>query len=311
MKHFYFNLTFIFILVGLIFLTCLFNKQEHFHKEEISNNLLTFLHSDNSMFPIKKRLQEKIYPELSAALVVSIDGKTRTLFEKDSMGSHPMASITKLMTAVIAIDNFSLKDNIEIDDQVIKTEGDGKKLRAGEIYTIKNLLYIMLTESNNEAAEAFAKKLGRDEFIKKMNQKAAFLKMANTQYLNPTGLDINGQEETNRTSPNDIKNLVIEITKKYPLIQEILSQPEYNIYNEAGEVRNVKSTNILLSESKDFLWGKTGFTDKAKDCLVVISRPPNFSFFEKKYIINIIIGAEDRFKEARGFKAWITNQFIW
>jgi len=215
------------------------------------------------------------------------------------------------MTAIIIIDSYNLTDRITIDDEIIKTEGDPKKLTPGETYTVNNLLHIMLVESNNEAAEAFAKKMGRIQFIEKMNQKASELKMINTKYLNPTVLDVSGSENTNMTSPEDIKKIIVHITQQYPLIAEILSKPEYYIYNEAGNQRNSKNTNILLLEDRDFLWGKTGFTDKAKGCLVIISRPPNFSFFEKNYIINVIMGAKDRFKEAKDFKTWTTNQFIW
>ncbi|MFA5080715.1 MAG: serine hydrolase [Candidatus Paceibacterota bacterium] len=310
MKNFYSNLTFLFLFIGLIILACLFNEQQYFQKKDIDSYFLSFLEGKNSFTPIKKRYQEAFFPKAEAILISSINDNDKTLFGYNIKKQLPLASITKLMTAIIAIDNYNLKDNIQIDDDIIKIDGDPKKLVSGETYSINDLLYIMLIESNNEASEALAKKMDRTEFIKKMNQKAQLLNMKDTRYLNPSGLDVD-TGETNITSAEDLEKLILYIVNNYQLIQEILSKPEYAVYSQRGIIRQSVNTNILLSESKSFLWGKTGFTDKAKGCLILISKPPSFSFFEKNYIINIIIGAEDRFDIARKSKMWIAKQFIW
>lgn len=309
MNRDYFNYALFFILVVILTLGVFFTKNSYNKQPTKDENLMSFLHGEKTISPIKKRYQQTINPELSGSLVVTANDKT--LFGQNINTSQSMASITKLMTAIVILDNYKLSDNITIDSEVVKTDGDHQKLTEGDTYSVKNLLYIMLIESNNEAAEAFAKKIGRESFIKKMNEKARALKMNDTIYLNPTGLDITDIAETNKTSPSDIKKLVIHIIKNYHLIPSILSNIEYITTTERGLLRTSTNTNTLLAEDKDFLWGKTGFTDKAKGCLVIISRPPNFSFFEKNYIINIIMGAKDRFKEAKDFKAWASNQFIW
>ncbi|MDD5639882.1 MAG: serine hydrolase [Candidatus Pacebacteria bacterium] len=310
MKNIYPNLTFLFLFSGLIILACLFNEQQYFQKKDIDSYFLSFIEGRYAFTPIKKPHQEIFSSEAEAILISSVSNKNKTLFKYNTKKQLPMASITKLMTAMVVIDNYNLKDNIQIDDDIIKIEGDPKKLIAGETYSIKDLLYIMLIESNNEASEALAKKINRTEFIKKMNQKAELLDMKDTQYLNPSGLDID-TGETNITSAEDLEKLIMHIVANYQLIPEILSNEEYTMYSKKGIIRQSVNTNILLSENKTFLWGKTGFTDKAKGCLILISKPPSFSFFEKNYIINIIIGAEDRFNVARKSKIWITNQFIW
>lgn len=310
-KH-YFNIIFIIFLISLCIIGALCSGHNYIMQKKNNTELSDFLKGEKDLYPIKKRYQSAMNPELSASLISLIDKKKeKKLFGQNIHTAIPMASITKLMTAVVVLDNYNLEDKITIDEDVIKTDGDPKKLVQGDVYTVKNLLYIMLIESNNEAAEAFAKKIDRNFFISEMNKKAQLFKMENTKYLNPTGLDIDNQEDTNTTSPNDIKILVINIIDKYPLIVDILSRIEYNTSNEDGIIRNSQNTNTLLQEDKDFLWGKTGFTLKAKGCLVVISRPPNFSFFENKYIINIIMGAKDRFEQAKYFKSWTANQFIW
>ncbi|MFA6252454.1 MAG: serine hydrolase [Candidatus Paceibacterota bacterium] len=311
-KKRYLNIIISIFFVALLIAGFIFNKYDNAHIKQENIILKNFLHGENSLSPIKKRYQANISPEISASLVsLANNGKSKDIFKQNTNGVYPMASITKLMTAVIVIDTYRMDEKISIDSEVIKTEGDPKKLSEGNIYTINSLLHIMLIESNNEAAEAFTKKIGRDNFVQKMNKKAEYLSMTNTHYLNPTGLDIENQEETNKTSPEDIKKLVIYITKKYPLMLDILSKSKYYTHSENGDERYSQNTNILLMEDKGFLWGKTGFTKKANGCLVIIAKPPNFSFFEKNYIINIILGAEDRFKEARNFKTWTANQFIW
>jgi len=311
-KKRYLNVIISIFFVALLATGFIFNKYENAHNKQENIELKTFLSGKNSLSPIKKRYPSSINPSVSASLVSFVNNrKSKDLFKQNADGVYPMASITKLMTAIIAIDTYKTNEKISIDSEVIKTEGDPKKLFEGSVYTVNSLLHIMLIESNNEAAEAFAKKIGRDNFVQKMNKKAKYLSMDDTYYLNPTGLDIENQEETNKTSPSDIKKLVIHIIEKYPLITEILSKSKYYTHSENGDERNSQNTNILLVEDRAFLWGKTGFTKKAKGCLVIIEKTPNFSFFEKNYIINIILGAEDRFKEARNFKIWAANQFIW
>ncbi|MCK9578272.1 serine hydrolase [bacterium] len=303
----------IFVLLFAVFLTvgAFFNPNDYEYQKN-SDKLISFLRGERDIYPIKKRYQSNVSSNSSASLVSLVNNeKRKNLFELNSDSSFPMASITKLMTAIVVIDNYKLEEKIVIDEKSINTEGDPKKLVENDVYTVKNLLYIMLVESNNEAAEVFANKIGRERFIRMMNKKAEIFKMKNTKYLNPTGLDIEDNEETNTTSPNDIGTLVMHIINNYPLIANILSKSEYSIFNENGNLRTSNNTNVLLAEDSDFIWGKTGFTEKAKGCLVIISRPPNFSFFEKNYIISIIMGAEDRFGEAKNFKAWTYNQFIW
>ncbi|MDD4409459.1 MAG: serine hydrolase [Candidatus Pacebacteria bacterium] len=235
----------------------------------------------------------------------------KTLLKKNDDSALPMASITKLMTAVVAIDNYKLDDEILIDESDLRVDGNMASLKPGQVFKVKDLLYFMLIDSNNGAAEAFARKMGRDSFVKKMNQKAAFLKMNKTSYLNPSGLDIDGVERTNMTSSEDLTRLVIEIMNRYPLIGEMLGNPEYTIYDKGGSSHQLTNTNLMLSDDDNILWGKTGFTLKAKGCLVLVSKPRNFSFSQKRYIIITVLGAEDRFETMRRIRSWQDNQFIW
>jgi D-alanyl-D-alanine endopeptidase (penicillin-binding protein 7) len=141
-----------------------------------------------------------------------------------------------------------------------------------------------------------------------MNEKARGLNMKSTRFINPTGLD--EENLTNVSTANDLEKLVVLILKDYPLISEILSLSSKEITSYSGVYRKLTNTNILLSESSVYLWGKTGYTLKANGCLILILN--NFSLnSDEGYVINIIAGADDRFNEARKLENWLEKSFIW
>ncbi|MFA5754841.1 MAG: serine hydrolase [Candidatus Paceibacterota bacterium] len=236
------------------------------------------------------------------------DEKEVVLSEKEIDEQIAIASLTKLMTAVIVLDSYNLDDLISISDSAINTYGTAGELQRGELISVKDLLFITLIESSNDGAEAFAEKMGRSTFIYKMNEKVRGLNMKSTRFVNPTGLD--EESLTNVSTASDLEKLVVLILKDYPLISEILSLSSKEITSYSGVYRKLTNTNILLSESSVYLWGKTGYTLKANGCLILILN--NFSLdSDEGYVINIIAGADDRFNEARKLENWLEESFIW
>ena len=236
------------------------------------------------------------------------DEKEVVLSEKEIDEQIAIASLTKLMTAVIVLDSYNLDDLISISDSAINTYGTARELQRGELISVKDLLFVTLIESSNDGAEAFAEKMGRSTFIYKMNEKARGLNMKSTRFVNPTGLD--EESLTNVSTASDLEKLVVLILKDYPLISEILSLSSKEITSYSGVYRKLTNTNILLSESSVYLWGKTGYTLKANGCLILILN--NFSLdSDEGYVINIIAGADDRFNEARKLENWLEESFIW
>ncbi|MDD3386507.1 MAG: serine hydrolase [Candidatus Pacebacteria bacterium] len=259
--------------------------------------------------PLSKEKINEINLESNNFISVFIkDEKEVILSEKEINEQIAIASLTKLMTAVIVLDNYNLEDLISISDFAIDTYGTAGSLQTGELISIKDLLYITLIESSNDGAEALAEKMGRSTFIYKMNEKARNLEMKNTRFINPTGLD--EESLTNFSTANDLKKLVVLILNDYPLISKILSLPEAEITSYSGIYRKINNTNVLLRESEVYLWGKTGYTQKANGCLILILN--NFSLNnDEGYVINIIAGANDRFNEARKLEKWLEESFIW
>ena len=236
------------------------------------------------------------------------DKKEILLSEKKINESIAIASLTKLMTAVIVLENYDLDELISISASSVATYGTAGNLQIGEIMTIKDLLYITLIESSNDGAEAFAEKIGRSTFIYKMNQKASELNMKNTRFVNPSGLDEGSLY--NVSTAGDLKKMVVYILENHDLITEILSLSEKELTSYSGVNRKIRNTNVLLKESDVYLWGKTGYTYRANGCLILILN--NFSINNSDgYVVNIIAGADDRFNEARKLEQWLEQSFIW
>lgn len=311
----------IFFLVGLFLLFLIFFIINLCSKDVFGKTSdLYFLNSASTdlLRPLSKSKIADLYLDSTNFLSVFInldEDKEIVLAQKKSSEVIPIASLSKLMMAVVALENYSLDDLVVVSSSAIAASGTMGGLKANEIITVNDLLYVTLIESSNDGAEALAEKMGRTEFVYKMNKKAAELGMKNTRFYNPTGLDVftDSSEkellETNISTPEDLEKLVAYILKNYPLIPQILSLSKKRIVSNNGVVHNLENTNILLEENSGYLWGKTGYTKEANGCIILILK--NYSTVNSGYIINVITGANDRFKEARKLEEWLHTSFIW
>ncbi|MFA5086629.1 MAG: serine hydrolase [Candidatus Paceibacterota bacterium] len=310
------NLFFLLALV-LIFLFCfLLNSRS----ANISGSSFSFLKASevDLLYPLSKEKINDLFVNSNSFLSVFVnleEGREVVLSEKKGNEVIPIASLSKLMTAVIALENYNLDDEVKISESAINTYSTLGGLKRGEVISVEDLLYVTLIESSNDGAEALAEKMGRVEFMVEMNKKADELDMKNTHFVNPSGLDIftdsseKEVDETNVSTPYDLEKLVVYILKNYPLIPQILSCPDKQIRSSSGVLHNLKNTNILLKENSSYLWGKTGYTKEANGCIILILK--NYSSSDNGYIINVITGADDRFKEARKLNAWLQDSFFW
>jgi len=253
--------------------------------------------------------------EAEAALSILVSpqdngiSQSKILFKKNADEKLPIASISKLMSAAVAIDVYSLDDQVTISREALETEGDEGKLNLGEKLTVNNLLYIMLIESSNDSAEALAGKIGRDEFIALMNQKARDLGMENTSFTSPNGLDpYDPSLFPNTSSAIDLAKLMVHIQNSYPLISRILSLKDFSLISPDGKFSHyLVNTNVLLYQPKT-IWGKTGYTKKANGCIVNLIKPKENDDY---LIVNVILGANDRFYEMQKMADWVDNSYIW
>lgn len=248
-----------------------------------------------------------------AAISVKInkEGEERILFEKNSQETLPIASLTKLITALVVFDldeTYSFFDLISITEETVEQEGSSKyrDLTIGEKLSVENLLYIMLLESSNDAAFALTNPIGEKGFVELMNFYAKDIGLENTFFINPTGLEPdNPKEPKNYSNAKDLSNLAKYILEKHPRIFEFTAKQNRTIINENGSVHHFiqENTNKLLAEIPEIIGGKTGWTPEAGECLLVVLNDPDTG----DYYINIVLGAKDRFTEMRKIINTIQN----
>jgi len=259
------------------------NLQQFFYQKEVTFNP-SIMASIVYQLELEKKLEQirpvriKDYqdPEISALSVISLlidnQGKEIILFEKNSQERMPIASLTKLMTAYVALKNYDLSEEME------------------------SALYLALIESNNEAAMNLARVMGETAFINSMNLEAESLGMKNTFFINPTGLD--GVDSFNYSTVLDLAKFAKYLTEEKHLILEISTLAEFE---------NSANTNRLLGEIFGIVGGKTGETRKAGDCLLLIIQAPE----NNGYIINVILNSEDRFEEMKKLIDWTQYAYRW
>jgi len=247
------------------------------------------------------------------------DNQPIILAEKNSEDLLPMASLTKLMTAVVAYKNYDLEDEVTMGPKVNDWPDSSKRFIPGTSFKVSELLRALLIESNNDAAVALAGKIGLDNFLSAMNNEAREIGVITTYYDNPVGLDPTSQKEIiNYSTAEELLILAREIINNYPQILEITSLPRYDIKTASGGYNHTAiSTDKFLSDKNEkllcrgeplkILGGKTGSTDLSKKNLLLITEPPN----KVGHLITIILSADDNFEETKKLTDWICESYDW
>lgn len=201
----------------------------------------------------------------SKAAIVMDSSTGRILYGKNPNLKLPPASITKLMTAMVALDRLKLGDTVSISERAASVSPTKANLRAGEKVTVETLLHAALIKSANDAAFALAEAVADSEerFVEVMNQKAIAIGISDTRFINSTGLPGEGQH----TTAYDLARMMRH-SLRYPLIKEIINTKAIRISTEDGRTIFLKNSNRLLWSDESVLGGKTGYTREAKHCFV-------------------------------------------
>lgn len=206
-------------------------------------------------------------PSTSAKAMCLIEAESgRVLCEKNSDASLAMASTTKIMTAITAIENCSDLDTpFEIDASAVGVSGTSMYLRKGETLSLRDLLYALMTVSANDASVAIGVHVGGtiEKFVDLMNFTAYRIGAKATHFENTHGLD----EKGHYTSARDLA-LIAAYALKNPVFKEIVSTQNIKIVSEEGKVRYLHNKNKLLQTFDGAIGVKTGYTDDAGRCLV-------------------------------------------
>ncbi|MCL4437532.1 serine hydrolase [Patescibacteria group bacterium] len=233
--------------------------------------------------------------QLQAALIEDLKTRTR-YFSLNIYRSWPTASLTKLMTMVITLQKFKLDDKIEITSSDIAPYDDF--MRVGDIYSVEDMMKLMLALSSNTAANAMANHYGFSDFINLMNNQASDWGMSQTHYDESIGLS-----PSNVTSAADLEKLAYEIYNNYPFIFNLSRNAQQKVVDlNSGIEKTVSSIDYFAGEP-DFLGGKTGSTDEAQGNLVSVFD------YEGRPILVIVLGSGDRFKDTQDLFNWFKNSY--
>ena len=251
-----------------------------------------------------KNIFAEVAPSISAqsAMVLDLESGV-TLFELNPNERLYPASITKLMTALVALDYYQPNQILTVKSLAPVVYESDMGLKIGDQVTLQNLLYGLLVPSGNDAAYTIGYNYlgGIENFIYAMNQKAKNLHMENTHFENPSGFDSSGHYTTSK----DL-GFLARVVLKNDLINRIIATYGITLTDITGKkVYTLKNVNQFLG----YLYGadgvKTGFTDLAGQCLVSsVSRNGH-------RVVAVVLKSQDRFGDSGRLIEWVYRNFDW
>jgi D-alanyl-D-alanine endopeptidase (penicillin-binding protein 7) len=245
----------------------------------------------------------EMVPDVRAAAAIIYDPETNeVLWEENSQSQRSIASITKVMTATVFLEN---DPDVTQPVAIVKSDvfqASTTHLRLNDRVTVDDLLHLLLIASDNAAARALARvsPYGSDGFIHRMNEKAAELGLQSTSYADPSGL-----LSDNVSSAFDMARLITHASAD-ERIASVMRLQEFTIYTANHRVVTFHSTNHLLGRTDlDVRAAKTGFIGKAGYCLATLLRLPN----DGRQVAVVVLGARSnagRFMETRNLFGWLS-----
>ena len=242
-------------------------------------------------------------PKINSRSAVVIDRKSKAvIYGKNENVKKAMASTTKIMTAMVVIQNTNLNNTVEISKKSAGTGGSRLGLKVGDKITVKDLLYGLLLRSGNDCAVALAEYVAGSvqEFSNLMNQNAQMLGLNNTHFVTPHGLD----EEEHYTTAYELAVLT-DYALNNEVFAQIVNTKSYTI-NINKNSKTLNNTNELLGNLNGVYGVKTGFTNGAGRCLVTSIKRGNLD------IICVVLGADtkkDRTRDSAKLIEYTFNKY--
>lgn len=241
-------------------------------------------------------------PQIWAKSAILVDSDTfYPIYQKNINEPLAIASITKIMNAIIVFENYKLDDVATISKNAASTIGSDIQLRTGEQLTIESLLFALLINSANDAGVALTEQMGTDKFVNLMNQKAKDMGLVNTYFKDATGLS-----EENKSTAFDLA-VIARYALKNPDFLKIINIPEFTIMSvDQKWSHELKNSNRLIQPDEKYyipqvVGGKTGFTNEAGHCLLSIGKK------DDHYLISVILGTSENTITAsanESYKLW-------
>ncbi len=221
------------------------------------------------------------------------------ILEKDQDKKMPIASVSKLMTATISLENMKPEDTIKISPQALATYGQNGNFYSGEKLPLNEILYPLLLESSNDAAEAIATTFGRTSFLQKMNDKAKELGLLATTFEDPSGLSINNQ------------STAFELFK----LTKYIKENKNDIFEKTKKQSYVNNTHSWFSNNQflrqgDYEGGKSGYTDPALQTVVSTFSIP-LSQSGNRHVAITLLHSPDRFKDVQNILKYLRKNVFY
>ena len=266
--------------------------------------------NDNYKYQITRPAQKE--PEVSANNYLVADLDSGFVFmEKNPQVEAPIASLTKLMTAIVVTENIDRRRSILVQPWMLVAYGSTQGLETGKEFRLVELLYPLLIESSNDAAEVLSYFLGRKKTIRLMNEKTKAILMEKTSFIDPSGLDAE-----NVSTAQDLFYLVRYIlNNRTPLLKISRGERVISFGKVRFDLKNLKNKNIF-AEHPNFIGGKTGLIAVSKYVgLFIFSFPletNNGIELERKIVI-ILLGSPtfgDLEKDAQNILNWLKENYF-
>ena len=248
---------------------------------------------------------QKDFPIINSRRYVVLDRNSKSdILGKDENKETPMASTTKIMTTIIALENCKdLNEEVIVDKKAVQIGGSKLKIKEGDKITVNDLLYGMMLRSGNDASIALAIYLSGsvENFVNQMNEKAKSLKLTHTHFTSPYGLD----NPMHYTTPHELA-ILTDYALKNETFRKIVGTKSTTIKINGNPVE-IKNTNELLCNNIEGVYGvKTGFTNGAGRCLVTAIKRNNMD------LIVVILEADtrkDRAKDTINLVNYVTKNY--
>lgn len=246
-------------------------------------------------------------PTISAESAIITDFATGdVLYQKNPLDRHQLASITKLLTAIVAVEEYQWDSEryISMTQTAFDIYG-GNSLQVGEKFKVEDIVRASLMMSSNDAAQLLAEQFGgTDVFIAKMNQKAIDLNMEESEFFNSHGLD--QKPQSNYSTAADIIKLTQYMYDNHPELMEVLRQKETTIISQSGQAIRIGNTNELLGISSQMIGAKTGLTNEAGETLSSVVSI-------KDRVVGIVVLQSDiggyRFQDTQNLIKWVEDNY--
>lgn len=238
-------------------------------------------------------------PEITAASYLILDANSNIIMiSKNMTGKLKIASITKLMTALVALDIYKPTDILSVKNDFY--DGSIIGLTKGEKISVDSLTKALLIASANDAAQTLADN-SPFSFVELMNKKAKAIHLNDTLFSNPQGFD----DGNNSSTVFDLARLG-SYALRYPYIKEIVRTQNTTINNaNKNKSYSLENVNKLLADHPEVLGIKTGFTEEAGECLLSLHKINDHD------VIIVVLKSEDRFEETMQLADWTSANFTW